>query len=510
MYQIDKKDFGGSYLAAVVLAALILIMLCQAFIFKWQPVDDAFISFRYAKNLASGHGLVFNTDEKVEGYTNFLWTVILAGFGWLGFDIPIISVILGATLSAVGLYLTLLLAGLVAIEHNWPKKFAWLAPIILTFYPGYSYWAFSGMEGPLLLCLVTGFLVVVVKGTDSWPAITLTAVLGVLTAMTRWETVLLWPIAVLAILFRPGKFSVRNLIKPILLSAMLVAGFGIYFLGRFSYYGELLPNTFYAKVGSPMLSRIFRGIIYTGELGVNWLLLITFVMWIWRRPKRCTTVLAACLIVPCVYVVWTGGDHFPWLRFYLPILPIPAIMAADLAARLSGWLKKLNMTIPAASLIIVIIAAIGYRLDFDAASEHTGWVSGWKKIGIWAKETFPSNYTIALAPIGAVGYYSEHKIVDMLGLTDYEIAHFGQFYPTEPPGHQRSDINYILERKPDIMLGQARVFDYVPSEQETIDKSHRRPLKELFNLPRFHDLYQFKVAQSGEDYFPYWQLDKSE
>jgi arabinofuranosyltransferase len=282
----NEKDSCCSWSATIILTVLILIMLCQAVAFRWQPVDDAFISFRYAKNLASGHGLVFNSGEKVEGYTNFLWTVILAGFSRLGFDIPTVSIILGVSLAAVGLYLTYLLAEVVMTEHRWPKKFAWIAPIIITFYPGYSYWAFSGMEGTLLLCLVTGFLIIAVKGMDSWLAIILTAVLGVLAATTRWETVILWPIIVLAMLFQPGKFSVRNLIKPAALSLMLITGFGIYFLARFAYYGELLPNTFYAKVGSPMFSRIFRGILYTGELGVNWLLPVTFIAWVWRRPKR--------------------------------------------------------------------------------------------------------------------------------------------------------------------------------------------------------------------------------
>ena len=44
----------------------------------WFLCDDAFISFRYARNLLEGHGLVFNPGEYVEGYSNFLWTLELA------------------------------------------------------------------------------------------------------------------------------------------------------------------------------------------------------------------------------------------------------------------------------------------------------------------------------------------------------------------------------------------------------------------------------------------------
>ena len=52
----------------------------------WHVVEDAYISFRYARNLSEGRGLVFNPGDPapVEGYTNFLWTLLLAGTGALG------------------------------------------------------------------------------------------------------------------------------------------------------------------------------------------------------------------------------------------------------------------------------------------------------------------------------------------------------------------------------------------------------------------------------------------
>ena len=50
-------------------------------------VDDAFISYRYAWNLVAGHGLVFNIDEYVEGYSNFLWVLLTAGALRCGLEI---------------------------------------------------------------------------------------------------------------------------------------------------------------------------------------------------------------------------------------------------------------------------------------------------------------------------------------------------------------------------------------------------------------------------------------
>jgi hypothetical protein len=81
-----------------VLYVSLLPVLGLAVVHAWQlrwMGDDAFISFRYAKNLAEGLGLVFNEGARVEGYTNFLWTVIMAAFIELGFDPGQVAVVLG-------------------------------------------------------------------------------------------------------------------------------------------------------------------------------------------------------------------------------------------------------------------------------------------------------------------------------------------------------------------------------------------------------------------------------
>jgi len=63
--------------AFIVGGAAVVVGLCLAAWASWT-CDDAFISFRYARNLVEGHGLVFNLGERVEGYTNLLWTLWIA------------------------------------------------------------------------------------------------------------------------------------------------------------------------------------------------------------------------------------------------------------------------------------------------------------------------------------------------------------------------------------------------------------------------------------------------
>src|SRR6266404_6223228 len=69
---------------------LLLCAVLLALRFRYHTCDDAFISFRYARNLVEGHGLVFNPGERVEGYTNFVWVLLAALFMKIGID-PVLA-----------------------------------------------------------------------------------------------------------------------------------------------------------------------------------------------------------------------------------------------------------------------------------------------------------------------------------------------------------------------------------------------------------------------------------
>ena len=77
----------------ILLALVLATVLASAYGLCTQ--DDAFISFRYAQNLWEGHGLVFNSGEKVEGITNLLWTLFFVPAFALNIDPVLFSIILG-------------------------------------------------------------------------------------------------------------------------------------------------------------------------------------------------------------------------------------------------------------------------------------------------------------------------------------------------------------------------------------------------------------------------------
>ena len=86
----------------LLLGALLALTLIHMLQYGACVQDDAFISFRYAANLVDGNGLVFNPGERVEGYTNFLWTVLLAAAMGLGAN-PVLASVAGGMASAAAL-----------------------------------------------------------------------------------------------------------------------------------------------------------------------------------------------------------------------------------------------------------------------------------------------------------------------------------------------------------------------------------------------------------------------
>src|SRR5262249_11085909 len=117
-------------------------------------VDDVFIVYRYARNLAAGHGFVFNVGERVEGVTCFLWTLLLAFVYALRLPLPVAAPVLSAL---AGLCTPALLArahargegrSAIAVRDL-------LAPALLATTPGFAYWSIGALETVPFALLLT-------------------------------------------------------------------------------------------------------------------------------------------------------------------------------------------------------------------------------------------------------------------------------------------------------------------------------------------------------------------
>lgn len=321
--------------------------LVRAVADRWTA-DDAFISFRYALNWSRGLGPVYNAGERVEGYTNFLWTAILTPLAALRIDLEQAAIALG-----ILCYGALLV--LIARRGRWladPDATAdqprtkgnarsndpggWsavplsFAAIALSRHS--SVYATSGLETPLFVLLVTaGYLELARTLRVATAGFTRGFLLLTLACLTRPDGLLLYGVAALYLFAQtlrtkdetPVTTRLVDFLRPHLpfLSIYLP-----YYIARFAYYGLPWPNTFYAKSASE--AYVGQGLTYAGLYFASYwfvpllLAVALSVAWIRRRPLSPQVQLAlAGTGAWCLYVIYVGGD-FMFARFLVPITPL--------------------------------------------------------------------------------------------------------------------------------------------------------------------------------------------
>ncbi|MEI7646113.1 MAG: hypothetical protein WCJ55_17735 [Chloroflexales bacterium] len=461
--------FSGDYAGALPrlgMIALALIVSFSGVIWPSWLSDDAFISFRYAQNLAAGNGLVYNLGEQVEGYTNFLWTIIAAGVLALGGDIVIWSY-----LSGVGLGLAiLLLTYAIAARLRGPAWGLVAALVVGTSQSLLLYTARgAGLETGFftLLVMVGGACYLFARRRPL--ALAAAGAALALAAMTRPEGVLVFGVTLIADCrlvvadwgqsrSRSWRVNLRSAITHLqsLAGAFLLI-FLPYYLWRLSYYGDPLPNTFYAKTGGG-LRQVLRGLEYAGGFALTLggpLLLLPLLPWLrgWRAAMRSWRgYLLPLALVYSAYIVAVGGDHFRGERFFVPVLPWLAMLLAD---GLAAALPQRPSRLAPALLALLLTCGGAAALARSAASAET--ISGvdesvwiWREIGWWLADHAPPDASLAALGAGAVAYYGQHPVIDLLGLTEKHIARITVADMGEgTAGHEKRDPAYVLrDRRP--------------------------------------------------------------
>src|SRR2546430_2810887 len=135
-------------------AALLLVAVAVLVVHSLQfdfVTDDAFISFVYARNLAEHGQLVFNLGERVEGFTNFLWTVLLAGGIKLGLSPVLTSRFFGIAFGVGTLAVAVRLS--LRLDRDKPSRWHLVAPLGLAATGAFACWCTGGLETQLFTFL---------------------------------------------------------------------------------------------------------------------------------------------------------------------------------------------------------------------------------------------------------------------------------------------------------------------------------------------------------------------
>jgi len=422
-----------------LIVAAVGLVSTHALWFRDHLVDDAFITMRYARHLAEGHGAVYNVGEAVEGYTSFLWMVLLCGAHALGLAQPAVAVWLGMT-CVVAVVVGVMVA-------PWPglgRDTAVTAGLLLACCGSFVFWGKSGLETGLFSALVLVSIWLFLRAgrrPQAWldGCVSLTLALATL---TRPEGVLVWLSLVVA---RWVLCGVR--VRDAFLVLPYVVLIGAHVGWRWTCYGQLLPNTYYAKVGH-RVDEFVMGSRYLGEcLAAYGLLFVLAGAALWRHAGRTTALLAGITAVFVAQVVWVGGDNFPLLRFFAPAMPLLCLLAASGIQRVPS-VRLRALVLAGACLLVSRPSWCGSH--FQRASHDTWDVQVWIELGRWLDENLDQGQSVALNPVGAVGYHCRHRVVDMLGVNDATIAR-SEPRPG-PPGHRRADAEYVLALEPTVVL----------------------------------------------------------
>ena len=456
-------------LAVVCLVGVALVLVGHAWVYDFIS-DDAFIIARYARNVVDGHGWVYNVGERVEGYTSFLWVGLTAALGAVG--VEFVRAVRGLSLvGGLGCILVMWLASpLSGVDRRRPLSC--LGPLLFAGTGAAACWSLGGLEacGYATLILVSVWLAAGPSGDVKRMA--LAGVTCGLCALMRPEGVLVTVALVAWLVLVRRHNTARNPVALLIPAGVIV---GAHLIWRHAYYGDWLPNTFYAKVGAN-IEQAQRGLEYVlGFAAHNGGLLLwlgPFVaVWLYRaRPFARALSLVGLLLVAGVVAV--GGDGLPMYRFMVPVIALWAMLVQGLVADAldywrsvrdtrPGWRSYVALVLGAALLIAPLATnqpdAAQYRLY---ATQQNIEVPRWTAAGEWLAKNAPPDASIACVPIGAVGYYSGLRVYDMLGLTDRHIARRPAPLGEGWAGHEKHDGPYILSREPTyLLLGNILVIE---------------------------------------------------
>ncbi|MCU0865459.1 MAG: hypothetical protein MUC36_16870 [Planctomycetes bacterium] len=450
------------------LPALLLLGWQSALVWPFFS-DDAFISLRYAERLLDGHGLSWTDGERVEGYSNLLWVLLVAGLGGLGLDLVSAARLLGGALTA----LALLAIGR-ALRPASPGQSLIVAavPLLAASTQVLLGWTFAGLEGPLVLCLLAlGCGCLVQAHTDEpdpgvWSRATLlrASVPFALLCWTRPDG----PLWVFGSGLLLGAASLRHGLRRAVdrafwLGALPLLAVLLQLAFRLAWHGDVVPNTAHVKAELDPNAfaagvdyvvaavRAHAGLFATAGLG-GVLLLV-------RGGARLALVLTAPVLLWLLYLALVGGDHFPGRRLlHGAIAPLALLAGLGLVGRGLRFGAAGALLLAAAAAWNVQLARRDAQ-TLELAAETWEWRG--EVVGRELQRQFGDRQPLlAVDAAGAVPFYSQLPALDLLGLCDRTIATtpFPAWLQTmrpevpRPPGHLRGNGSYVMERGPDLLL----------------------------------------------------------
>lgn len=423
-----KPRSGWTTADSVLVVVLLLLCLLSAakYGFSLHPTEDAAMLMRYSQHLASGHGIVWNIgDNPVDGATDFLFMVLLAGLAKAGLALELASYLTGLFSHILTVLIVYLAVRWVHFASQWA---AFIAAGYLAVGPGMGHAAveFGTPFFALSVCVTWLLATMLTQGRDSIAAYLLFAGSALIMGLIRPEGVFLAMFMLLALMYMKGLRGSGRLIL-VFAGTFAIAG-GIYFLWRWQYFGYPLPNPYYKKGGGHLypssLAIAVRHLIYLS------LPFLAIFLTGFRNSRTTRHTIFALIPILGFIGMWIAlsNEMNYMMRFQYPILSVVLISWPPiLKGILDDWriprLASFDRRNKAVILSYAIIAAV-----FLVNKQQKSCVPGHRPQGLhdiaMILEPYKSKgYTLAVTEAGLIPFYSGWKAIDIWGLNDQWIAH---------------------------------------------------------------------------------------
>ncbi|HTW90715.1 MAG TPA: hypothetical protein VMH22_03315 [bacterium] len=398
MVEQDTRESHGLTMALLVSTVLVSRLLG---LYVRHLYDDAFITFRYAVNLAAGNGFVYNAGERVLGTTSPLWGLILTPLAWAHVPLPVVVPILNALLDCV--------AALLILLHGRRHHLMLPAVLFVVMFAGDPNMVripVGGMETSLLLVLSVAALLWFENGRRVLAAVVVSACY-----FLRPETLLL---LVLLLILTARERRWREVAEMAGLS-VLVIGIPVGFI--WTYYGSPIAHSVMAKSAElngnllPVLKEAFA---------VNPIHPVVLPLTLWGATRATRLrglpwyVLLWGIMYAGVYLllrpaVW--GWYFVPLHFAKFLLAAYGLADVVRRIRKARRLSIRGWALAGGGLVLLSGAAIAAKVGPAPIRRNV-----YGPLQSWFREHPTRRASIMAGDIGAIGYYSEAQIYDLAGL----------------------------------------------------------------------------------------------
>lgn len=476
---------------------LLLILMYGIFLFiavnffGWI-VDDLYIYFRYVSNFVNGDGIVYNPGEHVEGFSGFSWLMLLSLFGYFNFPLELCAKITSLFFA----FLNLLLLLQICLKLNL-GKLSYLACLLMLFNLPFILWSVSGFEIMFyIFFLLSAFYIVLNLNTGTWYILML-SLLIFLISVTRPEGILIsLAFIVFTFAFSGNKIFAK---KVSFLFCLMFVSFLIF---RILYFEDLLPNTYYAKIGHDLIGhyeiRSYRnGLYYIWEFfrhNIQFIPVLILLPLTYTRLGKDKPFYFILTIISLhlFFVTFAGGDWMVQYRFVVPVIPFISL-ALVICLNESIVLKKLSTravyVIAGAFILIMMYSFISE--DKSIIQKETVMWNRLKEFSSDIKNVIPPGSHVANGSSGIIPYYLNNVIfLDIVGLTNKTIAKNGFRHKT---WFERSLPEYVFSKNPDWIIMWKRknndgTYTFESASPCYVDLSENDNFKK-YTLIKSYDVY---------------------